>query len=270
MDLDSTLVLNTDVQVLVDFEQGLFGWRQERYGRSWIDRKLLPLSPDRVQLLYEFQKGAKVADVLNGANGTYQERADEALSYIEKLCELGFLVQAGQQGQGQRPDGRFLELDLEEGFAELYDSVKNWGRWGDEDELGALNLITPETRRAASACVVDGETVSCSLELAVQPSPENPNPALHMMIMGGDDCLIAGLVEADGVQEIVSNGEADDGCVFRRSSSDPSAKDESSHQQAADRSHQNHQGLPPLHAVARSKRCALTSSWTFSPTAARQ
>ena len=28
-------------------------------------------------------------------------------------------------------------------FAALFRSVQSWGRWGDDDELGALNLITP-------------------------------------------------------------------------------------------------------------------------------
>ena len=74
-----------------------------------------------------------------------------------------------------------------------FEKVKNWGRWGAEDEKGALNLITPAKRRQAAACVEAGEVVSCSLELAVQPSPENPHPALHMMIQGGDDCVIPGL-----------------------------------------------------------------------------
>jgi len=73
---------------------------------------------------------------------------------------------------------------------EMFESVKNWGRWGAEDERGALNLITPEKRREAAGAVIAGEAVSCALELAVQPSIENPNPALHMMIQAGDDCLI--------------------------------------------------------------------------------
>ena len=46
---------------------------------------------------------------------------------------------------------------------ELFESVKNWGRWGAEDEAGALNLITPELRAAAAAAVVHGRAVSCEL-----------------------------------------------------------------------------------------------------------
>jgi kynurenine formamidase len=74
----------------------------------------------------------------------------------------------------------------------VYEQVKNWGRWGEDDEAGTLNLITPEKRREGAACVVSGEAVSCALELPVAPSPENPSPALHMMLRGGDDCVIPG------------------------------------------------------------------------------
>jgi len=34
-----------------------------------------------------------------------------------------------------------------------FESMSNWGRWGAEDELGALNLVTPEKVRAATALV---------------------------------------------------------------------------------------------------------------------
>jgi kynurenine formamidase len=75
----------------------------------------------------------------------------------------------------------------------VFESVKNWGRWGPDDEAGALNLITAAKRVEAAAAVVSGEVVSCSLPLAVQPAADNPHPALHMMVKGGDDCLIPGV-----------------------------------------------------------------------------
>jgi kynurenine formamidase len=76
---------------------------------------------------------------------------------------------------------------------ELFESVKNWGRWGESDEAGALNLITADKRRAAAAEVQAGETVSCARELPVEPSVENQYPAMHMMIRGGDDCVVPGI-----------------------------------------------------------------------------
>ena len=35
----------------------------------------------------------------------------------------------------------------------IFDAVSNWGRWGPDDELGALNYITPALRREAAALV---------------------------------------------------------------------------------------------------------------------
>lgn len=80
-----------------------------------------------------------------------------------------------------------------ERMREIYEKVKNWGRWGAEDQAGALNLLTPERRRAAAALVQDGRTVGCSREFPVQAGPENPHPALHMMVQAGDDCVIPGI-----------------------------------------------------------------------------
>ncbi|TDJ25747.1 MAG: cyclase family protein [Gammaproteobacteria bacterium] len=79
----------------------------------------------------------------------------------------------------------------------VFESVKNWGRWGEDDEAGALNLITSAKRLEAARTIRAGVPVSCALELAVQPAVDNPFPALHMMIRGGDDCVLPGLgVEA--------------------------------------------------------------------------
>lgn len=75
----------------------------------------------------------------------------------------------------------------------IFEQVKNWGRWGKDDQAGALNLITNDVRKAAAACVRHGRAVSCAYELAVQPAVDNPHPALHMMIAGGDDCLVPDL-----------------------------------------------------------------------------
>lgn len=64
--------------------------------------------------------------------------------------------------------------------------LRNWGRWGDDDERGALNLITDEKRAQAAALVAEGRSVSCARPLPVAPAPENPTPVQHHMISGGD------------------------------------------------------------------------------------
>ena len=45
-------------------------------------------------------------------------------------------------------------------------SLSNWGRWGQDDELGTINLITPEKRNRAAALVRDGVPVSCARPIA--------------------------------------------------------------------------------------------------------
>jgi kynurenine formamidase len=81
------------------------------------------------------------------------------------------------------------ETWTDERMRAAFEAVKNWGRWGEDDERGTLNLITPAKVCEAAASVVAGETVSCSLPLAVMPSAENPFPAMHMMVRAGDDCV---------------------------------------------------------------------------------
>ena len=55
-------------------------------------------------------------------------------------------------------------------FLELAAAVNNWGRWGESDERGTLNFITPATVRAGIAEVRDGKQFS----LAIPMSPDGP------------------------------------------------------------------------------------------------
>ncbi len=61
-------------------------------------------------------------------------------------------------------------------FEAWFKEISNWGRWGKDDELGTLNLITPAKRKAAAALVRDGVTVSLSVDLNKQKDEFNPNP----------------------------------------------------------------------------------------------
>ena len=63
-------------------------------------------------------------------------------------------------------DAHLLTLsDVEQ----MLTSLSNWGRWGDDDELGALNLITPTKRVQAAALVRDGISVSLAHESVKEP-----------------------------------------------------------------------------------------------------
>jgi kynurenine formamidase len=50
-------------------------------------------------------------------------------------------------------------------FHELAGEVRNWGRWGVDDEIGTLNLIDAEARRRGAASVRTGQAFSLALPL---------------------------------------------------------------------------------------------------------
>ncbi len=60
--------------------------------------------------------------------------------------------------------------------------LSNWGRWGPDDELGALNLITATKRRSAAALVRSGRTVSLASTVDLEQSVDNPCPPEWEMI----------------------------------------------------------------------------------------
>ena len=63
-----------------------------------------------------------------------------------------------------------------EQYARWKTELSNWGRWGAADELGALNLITPEKRRQAAALVRDGVSVSLASDADTVQAVDNPQP----------------------------------------------------------------------------------------------
>ena len=57
----------------------------------------------------------------------------------------------------------------------------NWGRWGKDDQIGAVNMVTEQKRAAAAKLVQTGRAVSLSREFPKLPAANNPTPALHYM-----------------------------------------------------------------------------------------
>src|SRR5712675_1775533 len=61
-------------------------------------------------------------------------------------------------------------------FDTLFQQVKNWGRWGPDDQLGSVNLITPPKRKQAVALAKSGETVSLAHTLLTEKAEDNSSP----------------------------------------------------------------------------------------------
>ncbi|MEZ5559024.1 MAG: cyclase family protein [Pseudomonadales bacterium] len=75
----------------------------------------------------------------------------------------------------------------------LWQKVCNWGRWGADDQAGALNLIDAAKRRQAASLIREGVAISIGNPWPVDPGPHNPWPAEHRMIRAGDDCHYPGV-----------------------------------------------------------------------------
>lgn len=59
--------------------------------------------------------------------------------------------------------------------------LSNWGRWGKDDQLGTLNLVTPAKRRQAAALIKDGVSVSLARDTEKEKTVDNPSPFEHEM-----------------------------------------------------------------------------------------
>jgi len=71
-------------------------------------------------------------------------------------------------------------------FDALFQQVKNWGRWGPNDELGSANLVTPAKKKQAVALVKEGVTVSLAHNAMTEKADDNSNPFEHTMLRGNN------------------------------------------------------------------------------------
>ena len=74
-----------------------------------------------------------------------------------------------------------------EEYAGWTKELTNWGRWGKDDEIGTLNLITPAKRKAAAALVKEGFSVSLAADPDTVKAVDNPQPYDHVMQGIGTD-----------------------------------------------------------------------------------
>jgi kynurenine formamidase len=73
---------------------------------------------------------------------------------------------------------KVTKADVDRWMTEL----SNWGRWGKDDQLGAVNLITAEKRRAAAALVQSGASVSLARRAEKVKAVDNDNPFRHTVL----------------------------------------------------------------------------------------
>ncbi len=87
------------------------------------------------------------------------------------LLAIGaFSMRARAQGNAA-PEG--AKVTAEE-FDRVFKKSNNWGRWGKDDALGTLNLITDAKRKQAASLVKTGIAVSVGHDLSTAESADNP------------------------------------------------------------------------------------------------
>src|SRR5262249_25520549 len=84
----------------------------------------------------------------------------------------------------QADEGRAPRTTAE--FDALFTQVSNWGRWGADDQLGSVNLVTAAKRKQAVALVKSGVSVSLAHNPLTERAEDNNNPFEHTMLRGNN------------------------------------------------------------------------------------
>src|SRR5215813_12533412 len=108
------------------------------------------------------------------------------LILISLVGSLLILACAGPAATAQQTNRAPRESYTQAQFDEMFKQVSNWGRWGKDDQLGTLNLITPERKREAAKLVREGVSVSLARELNTEKAIDNPDPFRDTMTLGVD------------------------------------------------------------------------------------
>jgi kynurenine formamidase len=92
---------------------------------------------------------------------------------------------------GDQPDDAIAHAPPE--FRRTAERVRNWGRWGPDDELGTLNHITSDAILYAASLVRQGKVISCGAPFNAH-GPQGAhglrrNPIHVMTVDGGDRAL---------------------------------------------------------------------------------
>ena len=103
----------------------------------------------------------------------------EVISVPAVLAVVLLQAAVGAQGTAPRP------LVTQAEFNRWQRDLSNWGRWGKDDQAGALNLITAAKRREAAALVKDGITVSLAVDVNEARSADNPTPYERVVTTAG-------------------------------------------------------------------------------------
>jgi len=93
-----------------------------------------------------------------------------AIGSIGIVLVVGVSIHYAQSPGNARP-----VIANEADFRRAMKELSNWGRWGDDDQLGAANLITPAKRKQALALAKEGLTISLAHDVVQEKAVDAPN-----------------------------------------------------------------------------------------------
>ncbi len=104
---------------------------------------------------------------------------------MRKIAVAVCLLAASALSSAQ-PNHKMTKADFDRSMTEL----SNWGRWGKDDQLGTLNLITAAKRRQAVALVKEGYPVSLAHDVLKDKAADNGNPFVQTMLPPNGDYIM--------------------------------------------------------------------------------
>src|SRR5437868_5948984 len=89
------------------------------------------------------------------------------------VISAALILSSQAQAQTQHQDATRADFDR------FMTELSNWGRWGKDDQMGAVNLITPARRKQALGLVKDGVSVSLARNAETETAVDNPQPIVR-------------------------------------------------------------------------------------------
>src|ERR1051326_7011536 len=108
-----------------------------------------------------------------------QEKSMRIVSFTLSVTILLFAVDSTYRAQNQATGRQTIATEAD--FRRAMSELSNWGRWGNDDELGAANLITAAKRKQAVALAKEGLTVSLAHDVVQERSADGPNILERML-----------------------------------------------------------------------------------------
>src|SRR2546426_7620812 len=96
------------------------------------------------------------------------------VSVVGVLIAIVLVIGVSVHNAQNQNNGR-AAIATEADFRRAMKELSNWGRWGDDDELGAANLITPAKRKQALALAKEGRTVSLAHDVVQEKAADAAN-----------------------------------------------------------------------------------------------